>query len=124
MNCRIVPPTRINHCSNRISSVLSICHTGEEAEEEERRRRKKKEKDLPLPHCLLWITTLVQSVLPLSDDPFSSSHHLLPNPSKPQINPWNSVFSHLCAWVLSNSLMERRKIYATSFYDACSVRKA
>jgi hypothetical protein len=103
MNLRIVPPTRINHCSNRISSVLSICHTGEEAEEEERRRRKKKEKDLPLPHCLLWITTLVQSVLPLSDDPFSSSHHLLPNPSKPQINPWNSVFSHLCAWVLSNS---------------------
>jgi hypothetical protein len=71
MNCRIVPPTKSNHCSNHISSVLSICHTGEEAEEEERRRRKKKQKDLPLPHCLLWIMTLLQSVLPLSDDPFS-----------------------------------------------------
>jgi hypothetical protein len=43
---------------------------------------------------------------------------------KTQINPCNSVFSHLCAWVLSNSLMEKRKRYATSFYDACSVRKA
>jgi hypothetical protein len=123
MNLRIVPPTRINHCSNRISSVLSICHTGEEAEEEER-RRKKKEKNLSLPHCLLWIMTLLQSLLPLSDDPFSSPHHLLPNPIKTQINPCNSVFSHLCAWVLSNSLMEKRKRYATSFYDACSVRKA
>jgi len=116
-----VPPTRISHCSNHISSVLSICHTGEEAEEEEGRKKKKicpsltASRGSSLYHNLCSLCLMIHFLHPTI---------FYQTQARRRSNPWNSVFSHLCAWVLSNSLMEKRKRYATSFYDAFSVQKA